>query len=170
MAQLPTHERPLEDDTDEELTDAQVRELLEDASRRMREKKASSQPTSSTATFKLPKLQAGHIADTYSKTQGKITRLDSSKLVNKRDQVLANGVKKIEDPVAIKRQKLEVSAFVRALHTLLAVDDNYPIFFLSRIWARLGFLPAPLRAPYNHSYTEALHLPGLCELLHKYCH
>jgi hypothetical protein len=116
MATLPTHERPFADDTDEELTDAQVRELLEDASRRMREKKASGQSTAaSTTPFKLPKLQAGHIADTYSKTQGNITRLDSSKLVNKRHQVLANGVKKIEDPVAIKRQKLEVSAFVRAL-------------------------------------------------------
>lgn len=110
MALLQAHQRLLEEDADEELTDAQVRELLEDASRRMREKQASSQPTTtSTGPFKLPKLKAGHIADTYTKTQGNITRLDSAKLVNKRDQVMANGVKKIEDPVAVKAQKLEVS-------------------------------------------------------------
>ncbi|KAF2679015.1 Fcf2-domain-containing protein [Lentithecium fluviatile CBS 122367] len=107
MALLPAHQRLLEDDTDEDLTDEQVRELLEDAARRMREKQPAAQPTSSDVPFKLPKLKPGHIADTYTKTQGNITRLDSSKLVNKRDQVLANGVKKIEDPVAIKRQKKE---------------------------------------------------------------
>jgi hypothetical protein len=119
MALLPAHQRLFEHDTDEELTDMQVRELLEDASRRMREKQASSQPTSNPAgPFKLPKLKAGHIADTYTKTEGNITRLDSSKLVNKRDQVMANGVKKIEDPVAIKRQKLEVSA--------QSLDQNIP--------------------------------------------
>jgi hypothetical protein len=110
MALLPAHQRLLEDDTDEEeLTDEQVRELLEDASRRLREKQAAGPPKStSDAPFKLPKLRPGHIADTYTTTKGNITRLDSSKLVNKRDQILANGVKKIEDPVAIKRQKIEV--------------------------------------------------------------
>jgi hypothetical protein len=130
MALLPAHQRLLEDDTDEELTDAQVRELLEDASRRMRAQPASKLQTNpSEAPFKLPKMKAGHIADTYTKTEGNITRLDSSKLLNKRDQVLANGVRKIEDPVALKRQKLEVSAQHPEHSIPRAGDDNYPIFF-----------------------------------------
>ena len=111
MALLPAHQPVLEDDTDEDLTDAQVRELLDGAAQRMREKQAAHLSTTpSNAPFKLPKLAAGPVADTYTKTQGNITRLDSSKLMNKRDQVLANGVRKIEDPVAVKQQKLKVSA------------------------------------------------------------
>lgn len=106
MALLPAHQRLLEDDTDEELTDEQFREMLDDAARRMREK-AGPQPTM-TEPFNLPKLKPGHIADPCLKTEGSVTRLDSSKLVSKKEQVLANGVKKIEDPVQLKRQKKEV--------------------------------------------------------------
>jgi hypothetical protein len=131
MALLPAHQRLLEDDTDdEELTDEQVRELLQDASRRMRESRAAGRPTStSDVPFKLPKLNPGHVADTYTKTKGNITRLDSSKLVNKRDQVLANGVKKIEDPIAIKRQRQEVCKCVKYISTgILPLMITIPIF------------------------------------------
>ncbi|KAF1948725.1 Fcf2-domain-containing protein [Byssothecium circinans] len=104
MALLPAHRRFLEDDTDEELTDDQVREMLDDASRRMCEKQTGGAPD---APFKLPKLNPGHIADNLLKTQGAITRLDSSKLVNQKEQALANGIKKIEDPIAVKKQHKE---------------------------------------------------------------
>ncbi|OAG05551.1 Fcf2-domain-containing protein [Paraphaeosphaeria sporulosa] len=104
MASLPAHPPQMEDDTDEELTDEQVRELLAEAAERMRVK--ASQP-SNDAPFTLPKLNPGHIADTYSTTHGAITKLDASKLLPKKDQVLANGIKKIEDPVQLKKQKAE---------------------------------------------------------------
>lgn len=123
MAPLPAHPPQMEDDTDEELTDEQVRELLAEAAERMRAKAA--QPAND-APFKLPKLNPGHIADTYSTTHGAITKLDTSKLLPKKDQLLANGIKKIEDPVQLKKQKAEVS------HDAcfpFAVDDNYPILY-----------------------------------------
>jgi hypothetical protein len=115
MEILPTHQpQPLVDeDTDEELSDGQIRELLNEAAVRMRAKaQANGQPASRTeAPFKLPKLKPGHIADTYEKTDGNITRLDHSKLVDKKQQAQANGIKKIEDPLAMKKQKLEVRLF-----------------------------------------------------------
>merc|ERR1711907_361288 len=68
----------------------------------------AAQPAAKTeAPFKLPKLAPGHIADTYEKTQGSITRLDHSKLVDKNQMALASGIKKIEDPLQVKRQKQE---------------------------------------------------------------
>ncbi|KAF2639087.1 Fcf2-domain-containing protein [Massarina eburnea CBS 473.64] len=105
MALLPAHQRFLEDDTDEELTDEQVQQTLADASRRMRETQTS--VAAKDAPFKLPKLNPGHVADNLLKTQGSITRLDSSKLINEKEQSLANGIKKIEDPIAVKKQKQE---------------------------------------------------------------
>jgi hypothetical protein len=106
MALSPAHPSRIEDDTDDELSDEQVRELLTQAAERMRA--TPSQPVAD-APFKLPKLNPGHIADTCSTTQGAITRLDGSKLLPKDQQVLANGIKKIEDPVQLVKQKKEVS-------------------------------------------------------------
>jgi hypothetical protein len=111
--ELPTHQpQPLiDDDTDEELSDEQIRELLNEAAVRMRAKAAGQPVARADAPFKLPKLKPGHIADTYEKTDGNITRLDHSKLVDKAQQALANGIKKIDDPLAIKKQKQEVRLF-----------------------------------------------------------
>ncbi|KAI2487164.1 rRNA-processing protein FCF2 [Pyrenophora tritici-repentis] len=104
--ELPTHQPPVDDDTDEELSDEQIRDLLNEAAVRMRAEAA--QPAVKTdAPFRLPKLQPGQIANTYEKTDGNITRLDHSKLVDKTQQALANGIKKIEDPLQIKKQKQE---------------------------------------------------------------
>ena len=123
MAPLPAHPPQMEDDTDEELTDEQVRELLTEAAERMR---ANPSQSATDAPFKLPKLDPGHIADTYSTTHGAITKLDGSKLLPQRDQALANGIRKIEDPVQLKKQKQEVSCHA---YIVLARDDNYPILY-----------------------------------------
>ena len=108
MDSMPAHQPLLEDDTDEELNDEQVRELLNEAAQRMRAKAALQPVTSKKAPFRLPKLKHDLIADTYEKTDGSITRLDQSKLVDKKQQALANSIKKIDDPLLIKKQKKEV--------------------------------------------------------------
>jgi hypothetical protein len=130
MALLPAHLRLLEDDSEEELTDQQVQEMLQDASRRMHEKQAGGIPTVPDAPFKLPKMNPGHIADNLLKTQGNVTRLDSEKLIDQKEQALANGIKKIEDPIAVKKQMKEVRYSHRPpvnFFPIFAVDDNYPI-------------------------------------------
>jgi hypothetical protein len=123
---LPAHQPVLKDDTDEELSDEQVRELLNEAERRMRAKQAASSPIATDAPFKLPKLKPGHVADSYLKTEGGVRQLDTSKLINQKERVLAYGIKKIEDPVQVKKQKAEVCT---AKFHSSADDDNYPIFY-----------------------------------------
>jgi hypothetical protein len=133
METLPTHQPLVDEDTDEELSDEQIRELLNEAAVRMRAKAAQTAgAVKAEAPFKLPKLKPGHIADTYEKTDGNITRLDHSKLVDKKQQAMANGIKKIEDPLAIKKQKLEVRLQRREPSQVFllrhAYDDIYPNF------------------------------------------
>ena len=108
MEPLTAHQPLLEDDTDEDMSDEQVRELLNEAAARMRSQAAGKLTTAADAPFKLPRLRPGHLADTLERTDGSITRLDHAKLVDKKQQALANGIKKIEDPLAVKKQKQEV--------------------------------------------------------------
>ena len=142
--ELPTHQPLVDDDTDEELSDEQIRELLSEAAVRMRAKAA--QPAAQTdSAFRLPKLQPGRIADTYEKTDGNITRLDHSKLVDKKQQALANGIKKIDDPLQIKKQKQEVRSIHAAYVSTPLMISIPKILLLSRLGRRLGCPPAPLR-------------------------
>jgi hypothetical protein len=108
MEPLPTHQSVIEDASDEDLTDEQIRELLNDAAVRMRAKAAGQRVPAPNVPFKLPKLTPGHIADTYEETAGNITRLNHSKLIDKEQQALANGIKKIEDPLRVKKQRKAV--------------------------------------------------------------
>lgn len=111
---LPAHQRLLDDaNADDGLTDAQVQELLGDVSRRMREQQAGEKPAVVDAArpFKLPKLNPGQIAGGFFQTNGSITRLDSSKLIDEKQQALANGVKKIEDPILAIKKSAEVSPY-----------------------------------------------------------
>jgi hypothetical protein len=108
MELLPAHQPLLADDTDEDMSDAQVRELLNEAAARMRAKAAGKPTAAQNVPFKLPKLRPGHLAETHEKIEGNITRLDHSKLIDKKQQALANGIKKIDDPLAVKEQKIEV--------------------------------------------------------------
>jgi hypothetical protein len=105
MELLPAHQPLLEDDTDEDMSDEQVRELLNEAAARMRAKAAGKSTATPDVPFKLPRLKPGHLADTYEKMDGNITRLDHSKLVDQEQKALANGIKKIDDPLAVKKQK-----------------------------------------------------------------
>ena len=149
MAAMPAHQPLLDDDTDEELTHAQVRHLLTEAGRRARE---SASHDTSEAAFKLPKLQPGHIADTFSSTVGAVTKLDASKLLSQIERTLANGVKKIEDPVQLKRLKKEVCSYIAFF--LLPVMITFPITTDADHGPVLGTTCIADGFSY-HSYTEA---------------
>lgn len=146
MELLPAHP-PLEDDSDEELSDQQIRELLNEAAERMRAK-AVAVPD---APFRLPKLRPGHVADTYEKTEGNITRLDHSKLIDKKQLALANSIKKIDDPIADKRKRKQVRTAVSYSPVMII----YPKLFPDADWGSV--LDALLHhlMVFIHSYTEA---------------
>jgi hypothetical protein len=106
---LPAHHPPPADETDDELSDAQIDQLLKEAERSLRAKQQAKQHAlRPDAPFRLPKLNPGIIAETSLKTEGSITRVDPSKLINSQQRALAEGSKKIEDPVQVKKQKLAV--------------------------------------------------------------
>ena len=133
MESLPAHQPLLEDDTDEELSDQQIKELLNEAAERMRAKAALQPSAAPEVPFKLPKLRPGHIAETYEKTEGNITRLDHSKLIDKKQLALANSIKKIDDPIADKRKRKEVCAtFFSSPHSRMPVMIIIPNFFLTQ--------------------------------------
>jgi hypothetical protein len=127
MELLPAHQPLLEDDTDEDMSDEQIRELLNEAAARMQAKAAGKPTATPDVPFKLPRLRPGHLADTYEKTDGNITRLDHSKLVDQKQQALANGIKKIDDPLALKKQKK-----IEVCTTLLE-------FWMGRVWHCTGW-------------------------------
>jgi len=109
MEPMPAHRPVVDDDTDEELNDEQIRELLTDAAQRMRAKPPAI-PVAD-APFRLPRLRPGHIADTHETTEGNITRLDHSKLLDKEQMALANRIKKIDDPLQVQKNQKGVGAF-----------------------------------------------------------
>jgi hypothetical protein len=123
---LPAHQRLYDDDTDEELSDEQVRELLKEAERSLRAKQAASQKAAADAPFKLPRLKPGHIADSSVTKDGK---LDPSKLIDKEQRTLANGIKKIEDPIQVKKQKQQVRTICLRLWPMMII---IPFFFLKQ--------------------------------------
>ncbi|KAF2012537.1 Fcf2-domain-containing protein [Aaosphaeria arxii CBS 175.79] len=102
---VPAHHH--EDDSDEELSDDQIRELLDraEAERHERAQLGLTHPAAASSTFKLPKLDSGLKAENLT-TDGTVTRLDQAKLVDDRHRVAANGIKKIEDPLQFKKDKL----------------------------------------------------------------
>ena len=120
MELSPAHPSLPDDDTDEDLSDEEIRRLLNEAAQRMQAKAASQPAATAGATFRLPKLRPGHIADTHESSDGNITRLDESKLVDRSQQTLANGVKKIDDPLHVmKQKKQEVSTIDTCIACIL---------------------------------------------------
>lgn len=93
-------------DSDEELSDEQIQQLLDEAERSARLRHTAS--STANVPLRLPKLNPGHIADVSLTTSGSITRLDPSKLINREHRALAEGIKKVDDPIVNKQQKLAV--------------------------------------------------------------
>jgi hypothetical protein len=153
MMALPAHQRLPEDDTDEELSDDQIQELLKEAERSLRAKQTFNDEAQH-APFKLPHLHVGPVADVSLKTEGSVTRMDQSKLIDQKHRTLAEGVKKIEDPILVKKKKLEVRTLTQFANAL-SMMTIFLLFFLKQTrtpsWASSCIIDGLL----DHSYTEA---------------
>lgn len=141
MAPLHVEEQPLptRDDVaveDEELSDEQIQTLLKQAEARLRER-ATTAAQSAFTLPKFPRLNAGDIAQPYVRTDGEVARVDSSKLLNERERELANKIRKVEDPVAVKKKLLEVGSHASLI---FAHEEDIPNFFLEQT-------PVPFWAP-----------------------
>ncbi len=93
-----------------ELTDEEIKALLDRAEQRLRQKaEGTSAKILDSESFKLPQLQCGRLPHPTVRVKGQIAHADTSKLVSESAKKLADGVRKVEDPVIIKRRAIEVS-------------------------------------------------------------
>jgi len=130
---MPTHQGPFlgkaEDvlsASEDDLSAEQIHDLLKEAENRMRAKNTSAQKSrdSSESHFTLPKLNTGIIAKPYIRREGDVARVDSSRLLDQQDRGLSNGIRKIEDPLQVKKRLAEVGFFI--VIPIFANEENFP--------------------------------------------
>lgn len=129
--EVPTHPVTHGLAHDDELSDEQIEMLLKQAEVRLRDKATSTQPLPlpTAADFKLPRLEAANLPAPYIQTDGDIARLAPARLLDPRQRELANRIRKVEDPVAVKKKQAEVRS--RPLRPI-AYEENIPIFLLEQ--------------------------------------
>lgn len=94
---------------EDELSDEQMQEMLARAAKRRQEGAALKlAEEDNDKQFAFPKLNTGDIAKPYISTMGDVAQVDSSRLLQEKDRILANKIRKVEDPVVVKNQKAEV--------------------------------------------------------------
>ncbi|KXT13709.1 hypothetical protein AC579_8104 [Pseudocercospora musae] len=90
--------------SEDDLTDEQIEELLARATARLQEKAKDRQLTKHTVqTRNLPKLDAGDLEKPYVSTKGSVATIDSSRLLDQKQRKKAEGIRKVEDPVAARK-------------------------------------------------------------------
>lgn len=122
---VPTHPVTHGLAEDDELSDEQIEMLLKQAEVRAREKDTSSALAQipSALDIKLPRLNTPGLPAPYVQMNGEVARVDPSRLLDDQQRALANHIRKVEDPVAVKKRKIEVR------HTLphsTAYEENIP--------------------------------------------
>lgn len=120
----------------EELTDEQMLILLQSAETRLKLKEREAGSHDRTKPFNFPKLSTGEIA----KSHVQPGQHGSVQLVKrKKDSSTSRAMRKVEDPVLVRKKTTEVSA--RPLSSL-SMRKSYPNFPDADSWHRLGCYPA----------------------------
>ncbi len=114
MATTPAAAKVQPSAADEDLTDEQIDQLLARATARLKDKsKADSQDVLKLAaedTYTFPKLEPCKLEKPYVTQKDGLAAVDGPRLVEERQRKQAtNGVRKVTDPVAVKRMAIEVS-------------------------------------------------------------
>ena len=94
--------------TDEDISDEQIDQLLKRAEVRLREQ-ANSQDRPN-QSISLPRTSRSELPAPYVQTRDQIAQVDPKRLLSENDRWLANSVKKVEDPLEVKRKKYEVGS------------------------------------------------------------
>jgi len=115
---------------EEDLSDEQMQVMLARAAER-RQNNASLKLADSTSskTFSFPKLNTGEIAKPYVSTTGSVAQVDSSRLLQEKDRVLSNKIRKVEDPVVVQKKKAEVRIHHPLFLYHIAYEENIPNLF-----------------------------------------
>jgi len=107
--EAPTVEVPAEVaqlDSDDDLTDEQIQSLLKEAEARLR---ATTSPVNGGSALQahIPRLHVDKAAEPYVQERKGIAIAEQGRLLNQQLRNLANHVRKVEGPVAVRKRKLE---------------------------------------------------------------
>jgi len=93
-------------DSDDDLTDEQIQSLLKEAEARLR---STTSPVNrgSTSQVHISRLHVDKAAEPYVQEKKGIAIAEQGRLLNQQQRNLANHVRKVEDPVAVRKRKLE---------------------------------------------------------------
>lgn len=94
---------------EDEISDQQIEVLLARASERLKAKANVKHTIDDGKTsYTFPKLNAGKLEKPYVSTRGDVASVDASRLLEEKQRKQANGARKVEDPVAAKKEAIEV--------------------------------------------------------------
>jgi len=108
MALTATSQVPTKD---ENLTDEQIEELLTQAEERLRNsssKELTQRSKGAAALTKARKADTSGLPKPYVESSGGVAHADARRLVEQSTRTMANGIRKVEDPLTTKKKKLEV--------------------------------------------------------------
>ena len=104
-----SHDATLSSPGQKELTDDQIHELLQRAEERLRSKAAVKTTTElEPSNFKLPKLNCANLPQAPVQISKYVARANVSSLLPKNVQRAEGKVRKVEDPVTVKKRITEV--------------------------------------------------------------
>jgi len=86
---------------DEDFSDEQLRSLLKDAEQRLKAVKGRRNDQGD-ALHGIPKIDLGKSVTSYIQKTSQGAQVDPSHLVKPEERKLANGIRRVEDPVAVK--------------------------------------------------------------------
>lgn len=93
----------------EEMSDQQIETLLKQAEERLRQPEFARSNKQGSYLPRTAKLDTSALPQTYVQTSGDIARADPKRLIDEKERRLANGFRKVEDPIALKRKLNEVA-------------------------------------------------------------
>lgn len=154
---LPLEEHYESDD--EDLSEKQIEQLLKQAETRLLQQHSRKHDSRYVPAIPAQgKLDISNLPAPYVQTEGQVARPDSQRLLDEKHRKLANsGIRKVEDPVILKRKNLEVRQTAQQGHPHHAYEENFPkLFFLDAESRVPSWCPSALSESFFiHSYSEA---------------
>jgi hypothetical protein len=164
---------------DEDLSDEQLRQLLKDAEHRLRNRGKQQSQVSSLSHIQtryasvanhppriwracyrqqnfssIPKIASTTLIEPYVKTTPQGAQVDRSHLVTLKERKLANGMRVVEDPVAIKEKAIKVRYFIVNLMVIIFYEENLSQKNMTQNVVPSWYRPAQNDFLYIHSYAE----------------
>lgn len=100
----------VEADATEDLTDEQIEQLLRQAEERARNPSSTALiPKHESHYVRAKKTAIVGLPKPYIESNGEVAHADPRRLVEESTRTMANGIRKVEDPLITKKNKLDVS-------------------------------------------------------------